>query len=80
MKEQIAAINSQKFAQGGVVPQGYPDDSYPARLTSGEVVLPPNKLNNMGTSQVNVVIEPTLRGQDIYWIVKEVERKNKNSF
>lgn len=28
------------FAKGGLVPEGYPDDTYPARLTSGELVVP----------------------------------------
>lgn len=27
------------FAQGGLVPQGYPNDSFPARLTSGEFII-----------------------------------------
>lgn len=33
-----------RFAEGGVVPPGFPNDSYPALLTSGEVVVPPGKL------------------------------------
>lgn len=28
------------FAEGGVVPEGFPNDSYPAKLTSGELVVP----------------------------------------
>lgn len=32
-----------KFAKGGVVPAGYPNDTYPAMLTSHEVVLPQDK-------------------------------------
>ena len=30
------------FAEGGVVPQGFPNDSFPAMLTSGERIIPPN--------------------------------------
>jgi hypothetical protein len=30
------------FAQGGIVPGGFPNDSFPARLTSGEMILPPD--------------------------------------
>jgi hypothetical protein len=41
---EIATINAQQFAKGGVVPPGYPNDSYPARLTSGETVTPPGQL------------------------------------
>ncbi len=33
-----------KMANGGVVPPGYPNDTYPALLTSGERVTPPGKL------------------------------------
>jgi hypothetical protein len=29
---------------------------------------------------VNVVIEGVVRGKDIYYVTKEVERKYKNSF
>lgn len=29
------------FAEGGVVPDGFPNDTFPARLTSGEMILPP---------------------------------------
>ena len=31
---------ASKMAKGGLVPSGYPNDSYPALLSSGEVVLP----------------------------------------
>jgi len=31
------------FAEGGVVPPGFPNDTYPAFLTSGETVLPPGR-------------------------------------
>jgi ABC-type transporter Mla subunit MlaD len=36
-----------KFAEGGIVPPGYPNDSYPAMLSSGEVVTPPKKLDSV---------------------------------
>lgn len=44
---EIATISSQGMKRGGVVPGGYPNDSYPAMLTSGETVVPPNKLPSM---------------------------------
>lgn len=34
------ARNAAKMAEGGVVPQGFPNDSFPALLTSGETVIP----------------------------------------
>jgi hypothetical protein len=30
-----------RFAEGGTVPAGFPNDTYPALLTSGEAVIPP---------------------------------------
>ncbi|MFO8022417.1 MAG: hypothetical protein R6U65_08120, partial [Perlabentimonas sp.] len=49
---QISTIKSQGMAKGGVVPAGFPGDTYPAALTSGETVIPPNKLPDMmGNSQ-----------------------------
>jgi len=33
------------FAEGGVVPPGYPNDTYPALLSSDETVMPPENLN-----------------------------------
>lgn len=35
------------FASGGLVPGGYPNDTYPARLTSNELVTPPRTTNNL---------------------------------
>jgi tape measure domain-containing protein len=37
-----------RLAQGGIVPPGYPNDTYPAFLSSGETVVPPGKLPNLG--------------------------------
>jgi hypothetical protein len=36
-----AATAPPGFAEGGIVPGGFPNDSYPALLTSGESVIPP---------------------------------------
>lgn len=38
------------FAEGGVVPPGYPNDTYPALLSSGETIAPPEKLDLVGNS------------------------------
>jgi hypothetical protein len=47
------------FAEGGIVPKGFPNDTYPARLTSGEGVVKVDTmdkleafLNNEGQTQV----------------------------
>lgn len=48
---QIATIQSQGMAKGGIVPAGFPNDTYPAALSSGETVLPPKALPNLGGGQ-----------------------------
>jgi TP901 family phage tail tape measure protein len=69
------------MAQGGIVPQGYPRDSYPAMLTSGERVIPPKPLQTYERdNKVHVVVEGKIKGQDIYYITKEVERKYKGVY
>jgi len=70
------------MARGGIVPQGYPNDSYPAMLSSGEAVVPPHKLPGFEREpvEVKVVVEGVIRGKDIYYINKEIERRFKNSF
>ncbi len=44
------------MAQGGVVPPGYPNDSYLARLTSGETITPPGQLETT-SGEIRVRIE-----------------------
>jgi hypothetical protein len=69
------------LANGGLIPSGYPNDSYPAMLSSNEAVIPLDKYEfNGGNTNINVQIEGVARGEDIYYVVKEVERKHKNSF
>lgn len=71
-----------KMARGGIVPQGYPNDSYPAMLSSGEAVIPPNKLPEFENREmeVKVVVEGVTKGSDLYYVMKEVSRRYKNSF
>ena len=49
------------FATGGVVPNGYPNDTYPALLSSGETVLP-KRLNS------NAFNQPNFEGQVVFEI------------
>jgi hypothetical protein len=60
---------SPGFATGGfVVPAGFPNDGYNARLSSGEVVLPLNRIGdflNTDTSGQVIVLNSRLRGSDM---------------
>ena len=37
---ESGTVNVNKHAMGGIVPPGYPNDTYPAALTSGETIVP----------------------------------------
>lgn len=83
-----------KMANGGIVPEGFPNDSYPALLTSGETVLPKPKALSAATNdnsvftqsfdqssrEIRVVVEGKIRGKDIYYITKEIDRKTRNTY
>lgn len=61
----VGAVNTAldqipRLKEGGVVPPGYPNDSYPAMLTSGEMVTPPGKLP-MDVGNRSVMLEGDLR-------------------
>ena len=64
----IAALASvKKFAKGGVVPEGFPNDTYLARLTSGETIIPKG-INGMGNQTFSFepvelrIVDNTLTG------------------
>ena len=69
------------MANGGVVPPGYPNDTYPAMLSSKEVVSPPGKLPNLRTSNtMKVVFVGKLLGKDMYLQqVRYVDELNSNT-
>lgn len=52
-----------RLAEGGVVPSGYPNDTYPALLTSGETVTPAGKLPTADMSQFAAAIVNAIRQQ-----------------
>jgi TP901 family phage tail tape measure protein len=71
------------MASGGIVPPGFPNDSYPARLSSGEMVIPkPKKLPFIDREPMEVVVkvEGVIKGTDIHYINKEIQRKFRNSY
>ena len=77
----LAAATAVGLKEGGVVPQGYPNDTYPARLTSGETVLPAKKLDQYEFGKQSVaVIEGDVRFEiednKLVGILKKYERKN----
>ncbi len=64
-----------KMEQGGIVPSGYPNDTYPALLTSGERVTPPNKL-----PENNMKLVAKIEGQDLLFMVEDAKRISETNF
>lgn len=68
--------SSAKMAEGGIIPAGYPNDSYPARLTSGEMVVPPGKLNSsMFSFETDDKLIAVVTGDQLNFILTKRKRK-----
>lgn len=72
-----AKAKAASMQTGGEVPPGFPNDTYPAMLTSGEKVIPPNKLKD--TIYKFEFSNPKSVGEDTYWEIKRVEERLSNS-
>jgi hypothetical protein len=70
----FSSIVPALMADGGVVPGGYPGDTYPALLSSGEMVVPPHKLDSVGSGGV---LETRIKGEDLYILLKRMESKHE---
>ncbi len=55
--------NIPGLAQGGIIPPGFPNDTFPAMLSSGEAVIPLDRINDMISGGGG---SSTIRGEDIY--------------
>jgi hypothetical protein len=63
IKNSFGITKVQGMAQGGIVPSGYPNDTYPALLSSGETVLP------KGIS--NLKLQPAMLSGDVRFVIEE---------
>ena len=62
------------MAGGGTVPPGYPNDTYPALLSSGEKVIPPGKL---GSQMVDIQVEDiVLEGDQLRILLGRASEKH----
>ena len=58
--------SGRRMAGGGTVPPGYPNDSYPARLSSGETIVPPCKHDNLiKSTNIHITIDGKIAGKDL---------------
>jgi hypothetical protein len=58
-EQVVATTGVTKFAEGGVVPGGYPNDTYPALLTSGETVTPAGGFDQFAAAIVAAINKQT---------------------
>jgi hypothetical protein len=65
--------------EGGIVPAGFPNDTYLARLSSGERVVPPHKLDQIGGGgvHVEVTVKGETRGDKLLYMLEKVTTNRK---
>ena len=64
-----------RMASGGIVPHGYPNDSFPALLSSGEMVLPKNISTSVSDisqkpQKIQIVVDGKIAGKDLALILR----------
>jgi hypothetical protein len=69
-----------KLAKGGIIPSGYPNDSFPAMLTSGEAVIPLDRQKEFGTGgnmnlNIHLTGEMKARDNDLAFIINRIIQK-----
>lgn len=65
-----------RMKDGGIVPSGFPNDTYPAFLSSGETVIPsPKKLPTGGMGgNVNISGEFRVKGTDLVMVLEKAKQ------
>jgi hypothetical protein len=75
-----ARTSAAKMAEGGIVPQGFPNDTFPALLSSGETVIP-KKLNadqfRIEKDDREATVRFEIEGETLVGILKKKEKKSK---
>jgi len=67
--------NVARMAGGGAVPPGYPNDSFPAFLSSGEYVLPSNVRTDVRNieqkpQKISIVVDGKVSGKDLMLVLR----------
>lgn len=69
------------MATGGIVPPGYPNDTFPARLSSNEAVIPLDRLDSiMGGRGDGGILTARVSGNDLLFIMDRAGRSQRRSF
>lgn len=74
-----SGMNIPQMATGGIIPSGFPNDSYPAMLTSGETVIPkPHPLKSTapggGSTPINLYMDSRLISESL---IRREDRMNR---
>jgi TP901 family phage tail tape measure protein len=68
------------MAGGGTVPSGYPNDTFHARLSSGETVFTPSQLgqliNRSARTKIEVTVNGEIKGRDLALVLRRVNSVN----
>lgn len=75
LKTAAGSMGITKMASGGTVPPGYPNDTFPAMLTSGEKVIPKGSAGRFG-EKIQVEVTGTILNRDISVSGRRSQREN----
>jgi hypothetical protein len=67
-----------KLSKGGIIPKGYPRDTYLARLSSGERVIPPQKLDHLepANTNIHITLDGKVLNRDLALMIRRMYKFN----
>jgi len=71
----MAVRKAKKMDKGGIIPPGYPNDTYPALLTSGEAVIPLDQMEKQTWSLEGAEVRFEIEGDRLVGILKKQMKK-----
>lgn len=71
----VGAARGAKMAKGGIVPGGYPNDTFSALLTSGEAVIPLDRIEKQSLSLGDAEVRFEIEGDRLVGILKKQMKK-----
>ena len=69
------AEEAAQMAQGGIVPPGYPHDTYPAMLSSGEAVFTSSQMRNLSNLLYGGRVIFEIEGTKLVGVLENQNRK-----
>lgn len=70
-------VGVKGYAKGGIIPPGYPNDTYPAALSSGEAVLTPMQLQNLTSGRnIHITVDGEISGKTIALALRRANMYN----